>query len=302
MKKFFAIRSKDSGDAYIKALTDYGYTESDLPSADFILSDYERPTISRITDKPVFFYPHTPYAWWLWDGVLDPNKFKPACNFVVGDTALRGMKDYNYPHRAEACGYSRCDVREFNPTSGKRLRYSFPHPMGKKQEWFSQDTKNSHHRVMNWLIGNRRWFDNITISYYHSLEVSELSIYSNYGFTFQDVSTIGKLSTETTLKQLEGFDFVIACNTFAYTSVARGIPTVVCGKGEKFPQRENYRVDHFDQFAHYYQFPISLFDMNGADIENFCKAPNPEVEEWKRGSIGESFQAEKFISIVREYV
>ena len=105
MKKFFAVHNRDAGDAYIRALLDAGYEEvNTLKESDFILTDFERPMVMG-TDKPMFIYPHTPYAFWLWDKWIVASPVE--CNFVCAEAGVRAMQAYGYKYRVESVGFSR---------------------------------------------------------------------------------------------------------------------------------------------------------------------------------------------------
>lgn len=308
MKKFYAIERRDTAIPFINALLANGYERTqNYKIADFLLYDKCESTSSRIGDiiksfdnKVRFIYPHTSYSWWFWDGFIEP---KPcSCNFVVGNAAIRAMTAYGYPYRIEAIGFPRCEVKPFHSTAGKHLHYSSARLIGVNGSWPDKLTKEYHIKTMDWLVKYRKCFDKITVTCMHSMERNCLTNYTHYGFEFIDLgSSLGHLNAMTAIKQMEDADIIISCNTFGHLAIANGYPAILYSKIENPVNRFHY-LKHIDLYKHLFEFPLDLFSMTGDEVLALREKPHPLIEEWKHNMIGESFDANKFISVVREFV
>jgi hypothetical protein len=305
---FFGKGARDSSDVYINALLSSGYTRTeDMRRADFILWDKEPTLLHKrerlkklIGNKPIFVFPHTPYAYWLWDGFLEPMPV--CCNFVVGEGAKMGMKSYGYPYRVEAVGFPRCKVLPFQSTSGRNLLYASARLLGNQQFPHEADLE-LHLQAMRWIAAHREAFDGVMINYSYSLEANVLEEFAGYGLTFRKLEDNWKLSAHTALDQFQGADLVISCNTFGYLAIANGIPTILFGHNDRVgPHSSKYLCPHYELYKSHYEFPLFLQDMTAKEVLDIRTSPNPEVEKWKELNIGKSFEAEKFISIVKEYL
>ena len=101
MAKFSVIANKDSTKVYIDALVQAGHERiGKTGQADFMLIDHEHAggLHDRIEEflktRPVFVTPHTPLAYFLWDGHY--SALPISCNFVVGSAAEYSMRAYGY--------------------------------------------------------------------------------------------------------------------------------------------------------------------------------------------------------------
>lgn len=304
MKSFYVFSIRDAADAFVDSLLSAGYIRSQsLKDADFILADKE-PTdakrrfefIKSIAGRPVFYFPHTPYAYWLWDGRL-PMHSPICCNFVVGDGAVMGMKAYGYPYRVEAVGFPRCVVKPFSPTTGKNLLYAPARLMGNGW-WWHKGEREAHRRVARWILENMENFDSVTVNYSVSREKSEVTELEKSGTKLINIGNSRSLGDKTASESITGIDLVIACKTFGYLAVAKGIPTILYG----YDKNETYRSYHYDLYKDHYEFPLDLHKMTIEDVMNLKTHRPVEVEEWCRVNIGNSFNSEKFLSVVREYL
>ena len=214
---------------------------------------------------------------------------------------MKSMAAYKYPYRTEAVGFPRCPVQPFKPTTGKHLYYSSARLLGSKGVWPDKASKELHIKSMKWLVKNRQYFDKITVALQFDLKTAGLDNFTEYGFEFQEVGTPAELSTATAMRQFQDVDVVISFNTFAHLAVANGIPTVIAGKLGEVVNR-HYKLKNCDLYKQWFDFPLDLFAMNGEDLLRLRDRMNPEVEEWKRINIGTSFDADKFISVVKEFV
>lgn len=303
MKSFFVFRQRDSADAYVKALLGAGYTETkDLTRADFVLYDHEVRLAGHtqtIKNKPTFIYPHTPYSWFIWDGICFIRE--ASCNFVYGENAKLGLESFKYLNRVEVCGFARCAALPFRPSKGRRLLFAPAHLLMNKR--FAKDEDYRVHRAaFDWVVRNAKHFESATVRVYDSVE--ENGFYKADGINFEDAAVThhytSALTVESSLASIESHDIIISCNTFGYLSLARGKPTILYGNCK--PRTREGEAQSYPLYKHLIDFPYPLESLTVDDVIKAGSIINPVVEEWRRQTIGTNFNAEKFLSIIKEYV
>jgi len=310
MSSFFPLRNRDAADAYVHALFEAGYKISlKMQEADFLLYDYERGSGGKraemerfLASKPGFIYPHTPLSWFIWDGAYRP--LPVACNFVAGEAAVEGMKAYGYPYRVEAVGFSRCEVRDFKPTTGKRVLF-VPARVRKDGGYASEEYKVKTPQAFRFLLDHANEFEKVTVCYTHSFGAVGISDWvgeaAAKGFDliftdpYRDTSPMKSM-----MERIDVADLVISCETVGCVSVAKGKPTVFYN-ARAIPTTLAGQAQHPEAYKEY-SFPLALEEMTVNDILAVRDEKNDAVEHWKQRNIGGNFQAEKFLRIVKEEV
>jgi len=291
-----------------------------LTKADVVFFDHEpggdlRSDLARarwekfrkLTEKKkVFIYPHTPYGVFLWDGYITAWEHV-ACNFVPNIAFQQAMKIYGYSCRTEAIGFSRpLKVKKFSPTSGKNVAFSGPRLMGKNGGWFRDADKLIVIRALEWLANNRKHFDKVTVYYTFDEDKAALSKFKNAGFDFVCVAKnsyeVKMLNTASSLKQLQGIDLFIGSNTLGFIALSQGIPTILIGHDNEFPMHSTNRGNRYNEYAHIVDFPYRLHEMSIDEVMQLCQQRNRTIEEWKKINVGKSFDKDKFLNIVKEFV
>jgi hypothetical protein len=295
MKRYFAYRYRDAFEPFERALQRAGYIPTESPGrADIIFLDHEKRL--RTIDRPLFLYPHTPYSFYFWDGLIDPSR-ETRCNFVNSKAALESMAVYGYPYRVESIGFTRCKIRRFAPTRGKTLIYASAH-LYTRGRWPHEGDRLIHEQTLEWLRRYKSSFDEIIIYYFGSLEDNKLK--SESGFSLVEIQGFGELNSSTALRQLKGADLVISCNTFGYLSLARGVPTVLIGHDNEFPLHSSNYGAHYGEYSKFCEFPLRLQDMTGEDLLALRCSKNKEIEAWKKKNIGSGFDSTRFVALMAE--
>lgn len=306
-KYFYCMNNKDAANDYVLALLGSGYIQTkSISRSDFLLIDNEHggarfEKIKYYCERiPVFIYPHTPYSYWLWDGLYTP--LPVACNFVVGDGAVNGMIAYGYPYRVEAVGFTGCKVSPFRKTSGKRLLFAPAHPFGDGKHASIKAGENQFNAA-KFIAGHCEYFDSVTVRYSGTIQSNGLECFGGTSAIMKHVEIYKNANIrEEATKDILNSDIVISCNTFGYLAVASGTPSVLYGyKGEDVGGRAG-TVKNYALYKHHYEYPMQLEDMSILEILGVREKESPAVGEWKRDNIGENFNAEKFVSVIREYV
>ena len=302
MKKFMILEHRDSANVYKDALLTNGYgITTDPERADFLLYDLERAPYKEIlakflNRKPMFIYPHSALSWYMWDGIHIPGPVN--CNFVFSEKIKEGMKAYGYPYRIEACGFSGCKIEEWQPTSGKILLFTPIHTLGKKRKRLVRPGDlQLNKRTLEHVIRNAGLFDKVIVRYGESFTACGLRDPKIKNIKFE----LSLLTISSSLKAINSADVIITCGTFGYLSVARGKPTIFFNQRDTAPSEFSWTVKTYDKYK-WIDYPIQFQDMGGRDVIEFAKSKNDKVEEWKKMNIGGPFDANKFLSIIGEYV
>jgi hypothetical protein len=316
MKLFCNFATVARSFMFVDALLAAGYQQTaDYQKADFILTDKE-PTsprdgtpawrrerfIKQCGDRPVTIIPHTPYCAWLWDRWLEPMKV--SCNFVTAPVGVMAMSAYGYPYRFEEIGWARGPIQPFSPRSGNNLLYAPPLNVHWKEGVLKYNNDLPIHRkVLAWIVENRKHFDRVTLNYTRSMEEFEYNTLPDMGFEFFDVGSKRDLSTKTATSSIEKADLILSSNTMGYIALANGYPTLLTNSYRGVPPTcATGAGEHWDDYKEHYEFPLCLFDMTADEVLALRDAPNAEVEDWKAWNVGSPFMADKFISVIREFV
>lgn len=321
-KSFYMRDNKSAGLPFANALIHAGYEriendtpESGLPhdlpgmrKADFFLLDhdwsYRKSTQwdASIKERPTFIYPHTPYSWFLWDGILPTQRV--CCNFVVSEGAKEAMRLYGYKRPVEVIGFSNCEIQPFKPMDGTKLLFAPAHPVhdGKfpRPEGLQRVQRATHH-----IIKHLDYFESVTVRWHgKTLRDCGLEEFAGKPVNLENVDVYGMPTIrEHALAAIARADLVVSESTFGYMAVASGKPTIFYGYDDrKIPDSREGLAKSYNRYKHIFHFPLSFEEMDIADILYIRKAPHPHIENWKLENIGKQFEAEKFVSILESYL
>lgn len=304
---YFYRPNKDSGNAFIQALNGAGYERIDnINRANFLLMDhddirYQPEYKNAIETKPLFVYPHTPYSWFIWDGILRPKKI--ACNFVVGNGAKEAMRLYGYPHRVESVGFAGVNVQEFQPTQGTKLLFAPAHPIHNGKYPTDLGFRRTQ-QAAQWVVQHLGEFESITVRWHgNTLEQAGLAIFNGLRAKNLRMQKVDVYATpnirQDALQAIDATDLVISQSTLGYLSVARGKPTIFYGYSDGVLDSREGNAQHSDLYKHIWYYPLVLECMNIKEVLN-ARASDESIRTWKQLNIGENFNADKFLSIVHE--
>lgn len=306
---YFYRPNKDAGNAFVQALNNAGYRRTDnINSADFLLMDhddirYQPEYKNAMATKLIFIYPHVPYSWFIWDGILEAKSI--ACNFVVSDGAKEAMRLYGYPYRVESVGFAGMDVQSFQPTHGTKLLFAPAHPLNDGRyptELGLQRTREA----AKWIVRHLHYFESINIRWHgkslQSVGLGEFEGIRASHVHFQNINVYhGSNIRQDALAAIGQADLVISQATFAYLAVASGKPTVFYGC-DWIPDTREGNAKHPELYKHIWAYPFVLEEMDIEKVLDMRTREMGALTNWKQLNLGSNFNAEKFLSIIREYV
>lgn len=301
MKYFQVYNNKGAADAYVAALGRIGYTPTrQSRMADFLIYDHERRDrlIDLFIGKPIFMTPHTPYSWFIWDGISPIDR--ATVNFVYGQAAQDGLLRFGYPHRIEVCGFARCGTREFRPTPGRRLLFAPAHPLAVDRKFPRPENAELHLAALRWCVEHKNYFESVTVRHAFDLKDNGFEEYENEpGIIFQKVE---KLSAELSVQAIDQADLVLSCATFGFLSMARGVPTLLYGYKNIIPSSRRGFVKNYHLYQDIFEPPYYFEDLTIDQVLEHCRGEDESLRRWKAAHIGRAFDQDKFISVVREFV
>ena len=298
--RFYITLNPDSDCMYWHALLAAGYDETDDPAqADFIVHDsIHKGVVAFLGDIPSFIVPHTPVSCFLWDGI---NKVYPTkCNFVAGDGCKKIMQSYGYPFRIEPVGFNRCEVKAFAPTTGNDLLIVPAHKLdiGRYTDW---DYASRVVAVLRFVVENRDAFRKVNLCWKD--DSIDLSFAESKGINIIRTDPyIDREPLKHMMERIEQHDLIMGCGTAACVAVAMGRPTVFMTEKGSVPGSYPQRALHSELYVNDLIFPLWVEDMTIDEVLAVRSSPNSKVEYWKSQIIGGNFDANKFISIVKEYI
>jgi hypothetical protein len=302
-KKFYITWNRDSDEMFCQALLDAGYVRvNDPASADFIVHDAVSPGVEPyLKTKPSFITPHTPQSSFLWDGIL--NIYPTCCNFVYGEAAIKTLRSYDYPYRAEAVGFARCEVREFKRIASNNLLIVPSHRGPFNSDYTYKDYIYWATPVLHLVLINRFMFGDVTLCWDETRLDPSLLYDINRDMTIIPTNPYkDKEPLKQMMKRIGKADLVLSCGTVGCVSAAMGKPTIFFSEINAVPTSLPRVSQHSERYLKYLRFPLQAEEMTLDEIIATRVKPNPLVEYWKQQNIGGNFNAEKFIAIVKEYV
>jgi len=307
MKKLCSIFDhQNKSTAYREALAKAGYVFTDrvlVQGLRFILTDADwREGLMKDAAElhtPVFLYPHAARPMVQYDGCIEP---KPVtAMFTQAPEGRRIMEKIGYPYPVEVTGWAYSEVRPFRPVEKvKRVLFAPIHPNA--NGYLSKVDKDLNRKTYDRLYDAcREMGAELSVRYVDSLEACGLN-----GIPAGEFVELHKGKKNSSTYDIETADVVAAHQTFAYMSVAMGVPTVMMG--EDVPPRTgnsdaSFRyVEHWDDYKTELMYPLDI--LKGAPVEVISRAcaGYAEVEDWKERLIGRPFDGPEFVRKLEAYL
>ena len=306
------IDHQNKSAAYKRALADAGYSFMGdrllVQGLRFILADADwRESMMRDAAElstPVFLYPHAARPMVIYDGCVKPRPVTAMFTQAPGGKAL--MEKIGYPYPVEVSGWAYSEVRPFRPRDEAGLFCFAPiHPNA--NGYLHQVDKDLNHRTLARLAEYCKATNTmLSVRYIGTLEQCGIPELAQMVKDEPDLFEAHKGRKNNSTLDMMGADVVVAHQTFAWMSVALGIPTVMMG--EDVPPRSGNREDgfcyvrHWDDYKADLMFPLDILQGDTAETIAKACAGTPEVESWKARLIGEPFDGPKFVEKLESYL
>jgi hypothetical protein len=290
---------KDKGEVLQEALHQAGFNIiHDWKRANFIIADHDqRGDIRRMQreNKAFFIQPHSARSMILWDGILPTTSFV-RCNFVFAPGAKKVMQLYGYKRPVEVIGWTYCPIKPFTPS--KKLERVLFAPIHPNQ---GQDSRGRRLMEVDVTL-NQKAFDilyklgvDLTVRYTGALKDNGLEEKPDVTYQLSDMTLDGSL------RAMEGMDLIVGHQTFAYMSIASGIPTLMFGE-EVTPHAMHIKVRSWDRYRHLLMYPLDLLVDNPHTVIDEALSSDRSIREWRENFIGRPFQPDEFIRLLETYL
>lgn len=310
--KFYFHDHQSKGSAYLQALLNAGYTrEGDISfPVDFAFLDHDvgrggsgnRPDLIVLKQRgaKIFFYPHTAMPMVIWD-IYEP--FRGAlCNFTISDAHIEVMKIIKYPVPMEKAGWAMCPMRPFAPTwTGRKPNVLFAPIHPNANGFLHPVDKGINAAAFAFLLSLG---DKINLKVRHIKNIDKNGLWKSEGVEYKLAGT----RVDAGLDDIDNADIVVAHQTLAYLSAARGKPLIMFG--DNIPNRSGNSVHTYQFVSKYEEYhPIIRYPLNMEDtytknnlFDVIQMAMTQDVgADWRCRVIGEPFDPQKFIGKVEEY-
>ena len=297
--KFFLVHGHlDKCQPYIDALADRGHTRVGDPArVDFGLYDFMRSGQRRIfaemhkNKTPMFIYPHAALSAYIWDGLVS-SEIPAACNFTYGEGQRQIMAAYGYPHPTMAVGWPYGPIEPFRPRQAvQRILFAPKHPNGKRA-LIDQDQALNREVFQRLRTAGAE----LTVYYGHDLENNGLERVPGIQYIPSTLNLDGAV------QQIRQADLVVAHDTFAYLSIAQGVPTLMF-TGNQTPHVIGKPVKNWKSYRHIAKYPLDILDVTAkkapALIER-AASTDEDIHDWKERMIGQPFCGDRFVDAIEE--
>ena len=302
LKIFRMAHHQNKENAFKNALVDRGWHESQYRFSQWITfglydGDWRRGAGSPddLHGKPWFLYPHAARPMIQYDGCVKPREDCRAM-FVSAPAGVHLMQVIGYPCEVVEVGWSLCPIRDFSSkTAANRITFAPIHPNG--NGWLSEVDKKLNQETYKRLVKYAEDHEStVTVRFCRDIRdngLGQAMAEAHPNFICKQAAPDG--STDDITKA----DLVVAHQTFAYMSVALGVPTVMIG--EDVPPRSGNSdtgfsyVDHWDDYKDYMIYPLDILDEDPEETIQMAIESDEPIREWKANFIGKPFDGNKFV-------
>ena len=302
MSKFYVKNHQGKANAIIAALRNSGFEETAYPEmCDVLFTDFDgssshdlylRASAKGKRKITWALYPHSARPPIFWDGYYVPRE-EVDVSFVVNDHHREILSRIGYTRPMESVGWLLSDVKPFRGQKKRKpevVCFAPIHPNA--NGWLSPIDKDLNIRTFNLLLRLMKEMRfRLKVRFIHTLEQN--GIYSVEGVQFIPAKPDGNM------RDAMQSDVVVAHQTYAYISVALGIPTVMMGE-HLTPRYGNSEssfsfIKSWDKIRDLVQYPLDILSEEPDKIMMRAFGGSKLVEQWKTKMIGQPFSSMAFI-------
>lgn len=316
---FYLSDHQFKGVAYSQALCNAGYRRSDSaadPELVMAMFDHDvgnglpggtRRGLDYLQARgvPVFLYPHAARPMVQYDGIY---KVWPhtRCRFAIGPGEVEVMQAFGYEIPMEVVGWSFCKIKRWSPSlqnarggSEKPIQVLFGPIHPNNNGWLSDVDKGCNQRTYQFLLQTPGI--DLTVRHVKRLDLCGLWMDPKVKFI------LGR--TDGSTAEIDQADVVIGHQTFAFMAAARWKAVIMFGDevtphaGNR-PENLKY-VKNYEKYREIMRYPAeveSVMDGNGLRELMERVLVSDIGKAWREKFIGEQFDGEKFVEVVRNYL
>lgn len=308
LKIFRMAHHQNKENAFKTALLNRGWHETAYRFSQFVTfglfdGDWRKGTAGPdgMDGKPWFLYPHAARPMIQYDGCVKPRE---DCRtmFVSAPAGVHLMKEIGYPCEVVEVGWSLTPIKRFFPRATvERITFAPIHPNG--NGYLHAVDKDLNRKAYAKLAKYVAEHEDVTVTvrYCHDIDFNGLG----EEYRREDPGIVWKQANpDGSTDDITKADLVVAHQTFAYMSVALGVPTVMIG--EDVPPRSGNSengfcyVEHWEDYAEYMMFPLDILQGDTDEVIQTAITGSEAVEDWKSRFIGQPFRPDYFVDQIEE--
>ncbi len=304
-KIFRMSHHQNKENAFERALRSRGWHESRYFRSQHVVfglfdADWRAKDIEDLNGKPYFLYPHAARPMVQYDGCVEPRK---DCRtmFVSAPAGVHLMSVIGYPCEVVEVGWSLTPIRPFEARrEAKNIVFAPIHP--NSNGYLHNVDKGLNKAVYDRLLKYAEQTGaTVTVRFCRNINdngLGEEYAREDAGIVWKQARPDG--STDDILTA----DLVVSHQTFAYMSIALGVPTVMMGE-DIAPRSGNAEIGfsysaHFDDYKEYLMFPLDILNGETADVINTAISTDEPIKKWRDRFIGKPFNGEFFVNCIEE--
>lgn len=308
--KFYLTDHQGKGYPYAQALEESGWERVANAAEEIQLALYDMDTgdgsgYRRGLDMlykrgvPVMIYPHAARPSLFWDGMYELWPHTRAF-IAIAEGHREIMQMYGYPLPIEVCGWTMCELRDFQPVALQdpvKVLFAPIHP--NRNGW-----GHPAYRAYNTIVFQKLLeTPGIQLTVRHIMSLALNGIWQAPGVKY----ILG--TTKPATEQIDEADVVIAHQTFAYLAVARGKPLIMLGddmRANAGNAWDNMRwTAHYDDYRELLRYPLEAeAARSGRGLRSMIERACSEDlgADWRKRLIGKAFARKHFIKTVEKYL
>ena len=297
---------QNKGNAFRSALNARGWHESQYRYSNHVKfglfdADWRPQDIEDLKGKPYFLYPHAARPMVQYDGSVKPRQ---DCRtmFVSAPAGVYLMEKIGYPCEVVEVGWSLTPVKQFQPCEDvENITFAPIHPNA--NGYLNEIDKNLNKQTYERLLKYVEKHEDVIMTVRFCRDINDNGLGEE--FSRQDPGIVWKQANpDSSTDDITRADLVVGHQTFAYMSVALGVPTVMMGE-DIAPRSGNadngfsYSA-HFEDYKDYLMFPLDILNGDTEKLIQTAITGSVAVEDWKQRFIGSPFRPDYFVDCIEE--
>lgn len=292
MPSFSIYWHQDKQKPYHEALINNGWVHVPLGTpSDVLLVNHDMPQgdqrksidFYRANGAKIVLYPEGSGIYAYWDGIREPYKVD-AC-LVLSDGYKQAMDKWNLNIPIHTIGWSWSALKDFTPTSGKKVLFAPIHPDG-----FGVLEPGD-------IVWNRLIYEQLIHIPDIELTVRYLGTLAQNGLWTSPKVTFKRGVYDNANSDIESHDLVISTGTFAAKAIAMGKPTVA------YPVASADNIYRFTRHCADYMYDMRFpYHVGNADdlgeVMKEAQHENFALREWREKWIGKPFDSKRLHEIL----
>ena len=248
----------------------------------------------RVGCRAFFVYPHTARPSMINDKY--PTWEHTTAQFVVNEHHAEVLRGYGYKKPLESIGWTLCPLREFQPR--RRVKHVLFAPVHPRNAPIDRQVNLLTFEKLHKL--SRQGAFRLTVRHVGDLVDNGLPARAE-GVTYIQ----GRMNQD--FSDIDSADVLVGHQTVAWIAVARGVPTLMMAEDMPTHFRQGNQsyedVPSWNKVKRLFQYPLDILEEDDTmSLLERAARSDDEIADWRRRLIGETFDPQKFRTVVESYL